>query len=155
MYSLIVFTTSYAYNYKPEILFIAHPACVCTFIAMCECLTIDNRGGNYKRDWKHPYIVHDRLLLNQQHSGIGIYNTFLCIFVGYLWLILESHCPQRIQPLLDQGDAMARQLVLKSIFIILILYHKAWPLFVTMHCHSIIIQLSYMQNWCTFCEKFR
>jgi hypothetical protein len=37
---------------------------------------IDNRGG--KRDWKHPYIVYDKLLLNLQHGGmIGVFSTFL------------------------------------------------------------------------------
>jgi hypothetical protein len=49
---------------------------------MGACCTIDNRGG--KMDWKHPYIVYDKLLLNPRLGGIGVFSTFLCTFCELL-----------------------------------------------------------------------
>ena len=56
--------------------------------------TIDIRGG--KMDWKHPYIVYDKLLLNPRHGGIGVFSIFLCTFCELLTALLESHYPQHI-----------------------------------------------------------
>ena len=58
------------------------------------CQSIDIRGG--KMDWKRPYTVYDKLLLNPRHGGIGIFSTFLCTFCELLTALLESHYPQHI-----------------------------------------------------------
>jgi hypothetical protein len=59
--------------------------CYCILIIKCMFYVhayIDSRGG--KMDWKRPYIVYDKLLLNPRLGGIGVFSTFLCAFCELL-----------------------------------------------------------------------
>jgi hypothetical protein len=74
--------------------FMQSTICERLWVACTEAVaTIDNRAGG-KMDWKRPYIVYDKLLLNPRLGGIGVFSTFLCTFcellMAYTWISLPT-----------------------------------------------------------------